>query len=260
MKRLVLAAALAALAALAATEARAQSQEPYVYIAPDFWHVALSGNGQTGRGSSDERFGVADTLGVDTSDTSRALESFIRLREKYLVEFGLAHGDFSGSTNVSSIFTFKNHTFLPGSRIRSDMKVDHKKLLYGSPFLAGRTLTAGVRVGLYRYDLETSVKQSGTGSPDVSLKSTVPIIGASLSFIPAQALRIHGEVLSTALDRGGVRSRVQEGYAALDYILFARSVGITVGYRYSSLRSEDSGRAKLDIKEKGTFFGIVVKL
>jgi len=143
--------------------------------------------------------------------------------------------------------------------IRSDLNYDHTKLLYGTPFVDGKALTAGIRVGLYEYKIRSQVKQSGTGSENVDNRSTVPIVGASLAILPADRLRIHGEVLTTSIDRGGVHSRVREGYAAVDYILFSQTVGITVGYRYNAVTSNDKGRAKFDLKEKGNFIGIVVR-
>jgi hypothetical protein len=250
--------ALLALATILAASPLAPAMEPNLYIAPEFWHVNLSGGGDTGNGSSDRQFDVADTLGLDTSATSRSLESFLRFTKSSVI-FGFSHAAFHGGDTLGSNLTFRGRLFLAGSRISSDLNYDHTKLLYGTSFVDGKALTAGLRVGLYEYKISSLVRQSGAGSPDAEIRSTIPIIGASMALLPTPQLRIHGEVLTTSFDRGGIHSRVQEGYAAVDYILFAQTVGITAGYRYNTVKADDKGTARFNLRERGNFVGIVVR-
>ncbi len=249
---------LLALAGIVAAPSLSLAIEPNIYLAPEFWHVNLSGDGDTGNGSSDRRFDVSDTLGLDTSTTSRSLESFLRFTKSSVI-FGFSHASFHGANTLGSDLTYRGLFFPKGSRISSDLKYDHTKLLYGTPFVDGKVLTAGVRAGLYEYRIGSQVRQTGTGSAGADIRSTIPIIGAAIAILPAPQLRIHGEVLTTSLDRGGVQSRVQEGYAAVDYILFGDAVGITVGYRFNATKADDKGRAKFDLRERGNFVGIVVR-
>ena len=248
--------ALVILAAAIAPAPAAAALEPNIYIAPDYWRANLSGDGQTRGGNSNERFDFNDTLGLESSSTVRALESFIRF-DRTSVVFGYAHGSYRGTNRLKSDLVYAGRTFVAGATVRSHLDYDHVKLLYGRPFLQGRLITAALRAGFYEYRMGSEVNQSGVGEPDVDIHTTLPVFGAAMTINPTPAIRIHGEIIGMKLDRGGTNSSVRDAYTSVDYLLF-QGVAIRAGYRFSAIDAKEQGKAKFDLKEHGTFLGLAL--
>jgi opacity protein-like surface antigen len=230
--------------------------EPNIYLALDFWRASFSGDGQTGGGSSDERFDFNDTLGLESSSTVRALDSFVRFQTTSII-FGYAHGSYRGTNRLDSDLVYDGRTFVSGAKVRSHLDYDHVKLLYGRPFLEGRLITAALRAGLYEYRMGSEVNQSGVGEPNVDIHTRVPVLGAAMTIRPTPAIRIQGEILAMKLDRSGTNSTIKDAYTSLDYLLI-QGVAIRVGYRYSAIEAKEKDNAEFDLKEHGTFLGVAL--
>jgi hypothetical protein len=251
-------AVLLAIPAACAASSSSFAEEANLEIAPSYWLSNLSGGGHTGSGARDERFDVSDTFGLDTSQSVPSLDGFIRFGKNRIL-LGLNHGTYDGSQNLSNDFVFNGTTFNQGGKLRSNLDYDRRRLLYGRPFLDAKVLAAGFLIGLDSYRIDSTERMNGVGSESVQLNSKVPVLGASVVFLPRPSLRLYAEVVAMSLNRGGVDSRIIDGYGEIEYYLIGQGLAISLGYRYADLKGEDKDRARFDLKQKGTFTGLVIR-
>lgn len=258
MQRPILAAA-AALAAAVLSIVPASALEPNIYIAPTVWLADLDGNGHTGSGSPSEEFDVSDTFGFDTSRSVPSLEAFVRWgRNK--IQLGFNKGAYSGDNRLDAPLDFDGTSFPANRTLHTEMDYDRRRLLYGRPSFEWRRSSLGFMLGLDSYRIRTHARMNSVGSETVSLNSKVPVLGVNMLYEPFPTLRIYGEALGMSLDRGGVHSRIFEGYAGADYLLIGQVVALTVGYRYATLNGDEQDEAKFDLKQKGLYTGFVIRL
>ena len=238
------------------------AQEPNLYFHAYAWLSGLSGGGHTGGGGGNREFDLEDTLDVDTGKTVPSFEFFIRSgKHRFIV--GWSHGAYTGEGALSSSLDYDGRVFPPassgGSELRSEIDYDLRKLLYARPFFDGRKLTAGILVGVDAYSVESDLRMNGIGSSEVRLKSSVPVVGACMTFYPFRTLRIYGEARGMSIDRGNVDTRFVEWYFGGEWLFIGQSFALSAGYRYTDLQAEDGGRNRFDLRQKGIYTGFVIK-
>jgi hypothetical protein len=249
---------LAAAAAAALLPAAPAAEEGNLQVAPSYWLADLSGDGHTGRGARNQRFDVAGTFGLDTGESVPSLEAFLRIGRSRLI-LGWNRGAYEGSERLRADLVYKNATFMQGGRLLSEFDYERRRILYGRPFMDRKRLAAGFLVGLDAYRIDAGLRMRGVGSQEVDLDSTVPALGASLTFYPYPSLRLYAEAEAMSLDRGGVDSRILEAYGDVQYFFLGRNLAVALGYRYADLKAEDENRARFELKQQGTFTGLVIR-
>jgi hypothetical protein len=56
-----------------------------------------------------------------------------------------------------------------------------------------------------------------------------------------------------------VDSRILEAYGDVQYFFLGRNLAVALGYRYADLKAEDENRARFELKQQGTFTGLVIR-
>ncbi len=237
-----------------------RAEEPNIYVHPSLWLADLSGDGHTGSGGVGREFDVAETFGLETDQSVPSLEAFLRFgRSRFIL--GWNKGSYEGRNRLDADLIYKGTLFPQAlGTIRTEFDYDRRRLLYGRPFFDGKTSAAGLLFGLDAYRIDSGVAMRGVGSREVDLDSTVPVLGASITILPRRALRLYAEAVAMSINRGGVASRLVEGYGVAEYLFIANTFALSLGYRYASLEAEDEGRARFDLKQSGLFTGFAIKL
>jgi hypothetical protein len=237
--------------------------EPNIYIAPSIWQSKLSGDGSTSPGGASSRFDWDDPLGIDTKESVSTFEGFIRIgNSRFLL--GIENDGYAGKDTLDSTLVFGDRTFPQGGELSSDLNYRRRRVLYGRPIAEDPRLSIGILAGIESYKVDTILKMtlpSGTRSRKVLIDSKVPMLGASLTFYPIPNLRIYGQATGMSLDRGGVDSKLFSAYGVVEYTIIGDFLAISLGYRYSVLEARDEDlEAKFNVKQQGTFTGLVFRL
>jgi hypothetical protein len=233
--------------------------EPNIYINRGEWFSALSGNGTTGDSGPDRDFDLDQTFDLDLDSPVASLDSFLRVgRSRFLLSW--TQGRNTGTNKLKDPLVFDGTTFPAGDKLRTTTHLERWRAMYGRPLLNTAKLAIGFLAGLEDYIVEQDARASGTGSETVKVDSRVPIIGASLTWLPARFFRIYGEATGTNMSSGGVDSRLINAYVRAEYDLYADLLALSVGYHYAITEVQDEDEADFDLQQKGLTAGLTFKL
>ena len=255
------AAAAAAAAITLMTAAPAVAGEARIYIAPQYVMSHLSGEATVSGGESlpGTEFDLEDTLGVDPDVTAGTIEGFLKFLGTRL-SFGYSHTNTDGEAVLDDPLVFDGEPFIPGERIRTEIDMKRYKLLFGYDFSL-KVVNAGFLVGAHLIDIEGDIDSlTLPHNQTADLNLPVPAVGGTLGIHPLGWLAIHGELTGMSANISGVRTKLIDGYAGVDF-LFAAKAGIGIGYRYFVLdgEDEDEGNA-VDIVQRGVYASVSVHL
>jgi hypothetical protein len=252
------AATLTILAAGIAARTPALAGEAHVYISPYAFDSKLTGTGQVSDGSPGTKFDLEDTLGLDTKETAKGLDGFVKFLGSR-IDFGYYHSDYSGGESLSNTLVFNGTTYAAGETVHSKIDLTHYRLMYGFDF-GIKVVNVGFLIGGHLVDVDARVKSSPSGRESEELRAPVPVVGVTLGIHPISQIAIHAEVSGMAATAFGVKARLFEGFAGINYLPFAR-FGIVAGYRYFTLDAEDNDAGdKADLKQRGPYAGIAFHL
>jgi len=237
--------------------------EPNLYVSWGLWQSRLGGDGRTGSGPTADGFDWDSTLGIDTTESIPTYEIFAQT-EGYKLILNKEVGDYSGSTTLGRDLVFGGATLPRGRKIDSDLEVKHRRLLFGRPILDDKRLAVGFLVGVDTYRVDTKIEfpraGGGSGIRNEEIRSRLPVVGASLTFYPTQHLRIYGQLTGMSLERGGVDTKCYSGYAVAEYAIVGDFLAISLGYRYTDLKAEDTTEdVRFDAKQDGKYAGLVLR-
>ena len=251
-------AALVAVSISFAASSSALAVEPNLYIAPSAWASALSGNVATGNGASNEEFGLESTVGLDGTATTPSFEGFFRYGPNRYI-FAWNRTDLTGSEHIDRTLVFQGETYPAGALVHSELDYDRWRALYGRPITDGKTVAFGYLLGIESYEIDVGLKSFGVGKEHAKIDALIPLLGVSLTYVPAKKLRIYGELLGMATQRGGVDSKIFQAQVAVDYVITREILAISAGYRYLTMASDDDDEAEFELRQKGVTTGLVFR-
>jgi hypothetical protein len=249
---------LTALICLAAA-GLARAGEARIYLSPQIAQTHLTGSAQVSDSGPLEgtSFDLEDTLDVDPEVRMTGIEGFARILFGR-ISFGYYEGEAEGSTRLDELVLFNGEPFLPGERVDSTIDMRRYKLLFGYD-LGLKVVNIGFMGGAQVIDLDASLEAS-LHEEQEDVRLPVPVIGVSLAAHPIGWLNIHSELSGLSVTVSGVRTRLLDGFAGVDFLAFSK-VGVSLGYRYFTLDAEDDDEGDaIDLSQRGVYAGVTLHL
>jgi hypothetical protein len=233
--------------------------EARFYLAPYGYASRLTGDAQVSDGAVGTQFDLEDTLGVEPRENILGVDGFVKLLGSR-INFGYSQSGHEGEERLDQTFTFNDQTYIVGDRIRTDIDLKRYKLMYGYDFSL-KVVSVGILVGVHGIDVDARVRSGISGlEEEENLRGAIPAVGLTLGIHPVKKLAIHAEASGLALTISGVKVKLIDGFAGLDW-LFLTKFGVKAGYRYFTLDAEDEDELdSLNLRQCGPFAGIALHL
>ncbi len=248
----------ALLLALAFAGGRVRAAGEKFGFEPSYWKQSMDGTVRADGSSLDGTdVELQDGLGLEDQDKLPAGRFWIRFLQRNPLTFSMDHSRRNGSQVLTVPLIYNDQVFAPGEEVASRVETDLKSLVYGFNFLSTRLIQMGVRLGVDRFGLDTSL-ESPTASAGANASATFPVVGLNLWFEPMPAFRFIGELDGSTGTIHGNAMSFYDGRIQAE-IYWWRSFGITAGYRRVKIDAQmkDFGAARLN--QKGPYAGLVFR-
>lgn len=233
--------------------------EARFYLAPYGYASRLTGDARVSDAAAGTQFDLEDTLGVEPRDNILGVDGFVKILGSR-INFGYSQSGHDGEERLDQTFTFNDQTYVVGDQIRTEFDLKRYKLMYGYDFSL-KVVNVGILVGVHGIDVDARVRSEISGiEEEENLRGAIPAVGLTLGIHPIKQLAIHAEASGLALTISGVKVKLIDGFAGVDW-LFVTKLGVKAGYRYFTLDAEDEGDLdSLNLSQSGPFAGIALHL
>ncbi|HEY3174668.1 MAG TPA: hypothetical protein VGK94_02795 [Candidatus Polarisedimenticolia bacterium] len=233
--------------------------EARFYLAPYGFASRLTGDAQVSDGTTGTEFNLEDTLGVEPRENILGLDGFVKILGSR-IGFGYSEGDHAGDAVLDQTVTFNGQTYTSGDRVHTEIDFKRYRLMYGYDFSL-KVVNFGILVGLHGIDVDARLESEISGLREgKNLRGVIPAVGATLGIHPISKLAIHAEASGLALTISGVKVKLIDGFAGVDW-LFVPKFGVKAGYRYFVLDAQDDDEQdSLNLRQTGPFAGIALHL
>jgi hypothetical protein len=231
--------------------------EARFYLAPYGFASRLAGDAQVSDGATGTDVDLEDTLGVEPRDTVLGVDGFVKILGSR-INFGYSQSSHSGEEELDTSVVFNGESYSAGTRVATDIDLKRYKLMYGYDFSI-KVVNVGILVGVHGIDIDARLKSEIPGIEEQeNLRGAIPVLGLTLGIHPIKKLAIHAEASGLSLTISGVRVKLIDGFAGVDW-LFVPMFGVKGGYRYFRLDAEDDDEQdSLSLTQSGPFVGIAL--
>ena len=208
----------------------ATAGEARFYLAPYGQLSNLTGEAQVTDGTTGTTFDLEDTLGVEPHETALGVDGFVKILGSR-ISFGYSQSDHTGDMRLEETVTFNGQTYTLGDRVRTDLDFRRYRLMYGYDFSL-KVVNIGILLGVHGIEAEAKLRSEVTGFRESEdFRGVIPALGLTLGIHPISKLAIHAEASGLALTISGVKVKLIDGFAGIDW-LFVPKFGLKAGYRY----------------------------